>query len=206
MTGWLKIEDWQQDELPWPGDRIDAEYTLSTMFPVTVLAAWLKGMEAQFEASLLFQYTGYTWAPDSDTIVFHFTVRDYVQDIESGNLKVRKDGKFQEEQVDPQQANWLSLAGTIAGASIGVAGFSWLIAREIRIAIVAGTIHDIYLDPTKTPEEKQAAYDALMKLGGGASGTWTEAVGGTLSSATMLIVALIGLLLVWPMIRAGGAK
>jgi hypothetical protein len=187
---WTKIQDWQLEDLPYPGDKIDAVYDFTVdvlAFPVTL---WLGQMEAEFQKSLLFHYDGYTITADRRRIAFHFTVLPYEQD-DSGQIQVLiMPGQFAKERIDPAQAGPGNIGKLIIGAMILYATISFL--HDVGLYITDGPVHRIQEDPTLTPEQKAQQIAALHV---GEAG-WSNDLQKLLSSGMVLvIVVIIGLLI-----------
>lgn len=195
---WRVIEDWQVDELPWPGDKIDSEWSFENVgtYP---LAVWLDYMEEELDKNLLYHYTGYSWDPETTTVVFHFTTRNYVQD-DYGRCTVQLDnGNWALEPLDFQEACTLGvIVSIICGAAIIVASLTFLTHREDRLK--ASEPRRIYESKDMTQEQKDTAielYRDAQHLPKSKPEGVLKAAGTATAAGAVFVAAIIVLILVW---------
>lgn len=190
MAG-VKLDAIAQEQALVPGTELEIEYNLITGSSYLV-ALWLNDVEPKLEAEEpLWQYLGYSWNPDSTTIIFKMRLREYQMDMATQEI-ILLDPVTLEPIGEPRTMYYASAGFMVAAIALGsaaAAGFSWLIVREVRQIKVAEAERTkaILNDEDLSPAQKVTAINGK----GGILEDAAAAAGGTFAVAVMAALAYI---------------
>jgi len=155
MAG-VKLDAVAQEKALAPGSLVEIEYDLAFENPY-LIGLWLKDVEADLEKQApLWTYKNYTWDPDNKRIVFRLELGNYVSDLDTGKIVPQwLDGTFK-EPVTKYYASAASITAMVGVSAMAVAGFTWLIVREVRLV-------EVLNDPDLTAEQKRQSVDEFNK-------------------------------------------